>query len=145
MVSTLGVSACTSPPVRTISDGESELKSQAQDRHQAEVEEHLQIAVESAEKLGPNNPLFFSSLYNLASYYRDQKEYSKAEAIYQRALSIKEETNGPDHPDVVMILDNYAQLLKTANRQEEAILLEARAKTIRTKHFHKEDASQHRN
>ncbi len=135
MMSTLGISACTVSPVRTISDGKSEASAQTQDRRQAEVEQRLKLAAESAEKLGPNNPLFFSSLYNLASYYRDQKEHSKAEAIYQRALSIKEETNGPEHPDVAIILEHYAQLLKTANRQKEAILLEARAKAIRTKHF----------
>ncbi len=100
------------------------------ERH-AEVERSLQDAIQQAERLGPSNPFLLTSLYSLAAFYRDQQEFSKAEMVYQRALALKENSTGPEHPDVALILENYARLLKTANRQAEALPLESRARAIR--------------
>ncbi|MDH5428285.1 MAG: tetratricopeptide repeat protein, partial [Nitrospirota bacterium] len=50
-----------------------------------------------------------------------------------RALHIKESINGPDHPDLAVILQRYAQVLQEANRQTEAANLLARAKAILAK------------
>ena len=94
------------------------------------VEEQLLNTIQEAERLGPNNPLLFSSIYSLATYYRDRKAYDKAVNQYQRALSIKEDSVGPTHPDVAVILQQYAQVLKEAGRSEEATPLLARAQFI---------------
>ena len=97
------------------------------------IEQQLLETIEGAERLGKGNPLVLSSLYSLATYYRSQKQYDKAEEQYQKALRLKEELSGPDHPDIVIILKNYADLLREAKRYPEAESLSARAATILTK------------
>jgi tetratricopeptide (TPR) repeat protein len=94
------------------------------------VEQQLLSTVKNAETLGQGNPLLLSSLYSLANFYQDRKEYDKAAAQYERALHIKEEMSGPDHPDVAAILQRYARLLQEANRPTEAANLSARADAI---------------
>ena len=86
--------------------------------------------MEHAENLGKGNPLVLSSLYSLASYYRSQGQYDKAEVQYKKALQLKEELSGPDHPDLVAILENYADLLREAKRYTEAENLSSRAAGI---------------
>lgn len=98
-----------------------------------EAETQLRETVKTAENLGEGNPLFMSSLYSLATFYEQQGEYDKAEEQYKRALSIKEKTNGPNHPDVAIILIKYAGLLRHADRDEEADLLSQRASEIMAK------------
>ena len=94
------------------------------------VEQQLLSTIQNAEGLGRGNPLLLSSLYSLANYYHDRKEYDKAAAQYERALHIKEEMSGPNHPDVAAILQRYARLLQEANRPTEAANLSARADAI---------------
>ena len=94
------------------------------------VEQQLLSTIQNAEGLGKGNPLLLSSLYSLADFYQNRKEYDKAAEQYQRALHIKEETTGPNHPDVAAILQRYARLLQEANRPTEAANLMARADAI---------------
>lgn len=94
------------------------------------VEQQLLSTIQNAEGLGKGNPLLLSSLYSLADFYQNRKEYDKAAEQYQRALHIKEETTGPNHPDVAAILQRYARLLQEANRPTEAANLTARADAI---------------
>jgi len=100
---------------------------------QSNVETQLLKTVEHAENLGKGNPLLLSSLYSLASYYRSQKQYTKAELQYKKALQMKEELSGPDHRDVVTILEKYADLLREAKRYPEADNLASRAAAILAK------------
>jgi hypothetical protein len=69
----------------------------------------------------------------LARFYADQSKYEQAEPLHQRALAIRERVLGPEHPDVALLLENYATLLHRMNRTEEAVKLEERAQTIRAK------------
>lgn len=94
------------------------------------VEQQLLATIQHAETLGPGNPLLLSSLYSLADYYHDRKEYEKSADQYQRALNIKESINGPDHPDIAVILQRYARVLQEAKRPTEAANLLARANAI---------------
>ena len=94
------------------------------------VEQQLLETVKNAESLGEGNPLLLTSLFSLATFYRDRQEYDKAAHQYQRALHIKEETSGPNHPDVAAILQRYALLLQEAKRSSEAANLRARANAI---------------
>ena len=94
------------------------------------VEQQLRATVKNAEKLGQGNPLLLSSLYSLANFYQDHKEYDKAADQYQRALSIKEQISGPNHPDIAEILKRYARVLQEAKRPTEAANLLARAQAI---------------
>jgi len=94
------------------------------------VEQQLLSTIKNAEGLGKGNPLLLSSIYSLANFYHERKEYDKAAEQYQRALHIKEEISGPDHPDIAAILQRYARLLQEANRPTEAANLLARANAI---------------
>ncbi len=132
LVFSTGITACTSTnstSSKTVPP-EPAAMSQALDKDMA-VEENLLATVKTAETLGSANPLLLSVLYSLAEFYRHQKSYDKAEAVYQRCLSLKEGTNGPHHSDIVIILGHYASLLREADRSMEASELEARAQAIR--------------
>jgi tetratricopeptide (TPR) repeat protein len=50
--------------------------------------------------LGPAHLDTASSLNNLAWLYQQQGKYAEAQPLYQRALAIREQQLGPDHPDV---------------------------------------------
>ena len=78
------------------------------------LEQQLLATVTNAERLGPGIPVL-SSLYSLATYYQDRKEYDKAAIQFERALQLKEEANGPNHPDVAAILRRYADCCKKPN------------------------------
>ncbi len=70
----------------------------------------------------------------MALLYEAQGRYAEAEPLYQRSLTIMEKALGPEHPNVATTLENYAELLRTMNRDAEAKSMEARAKAIRAKH-----------
>ena len=57
--------------------------------------------------------------------------YSKAEALYKRALEIEEKALGPDHPVVAISLYNLAHLYRATNRDDEVKQLEKHAEEIR--------------
>ena len=65
--------------------------------------------------------------------YSRQEQYAKAESLFQQALALQEKALGPEHHNVATSLENYASLLRTVGRPEEATPLEARAKAIRAK------------
>jgi hypothetical protein len=64
---------------------------------------------------------------------KDQGHYHLAEALCQRALDIFDKVAVPEHPQLVEVLENYADLLHCVGRAEEAAPLEARAGAIRAK------------
>lgn len=97
------------------------------------VEQQLLTTIHHAESLEPGNPLLLSSLYSLANFYHDRKEYEKAAEQYQQALQIKEAVSGPTHPDIAALLQRYARLLYEADRPTEAANLIARAEAILAK------------
>ncbi len=102
----------------------------AEPTQSTQVEQQLLATIKNAEDLGQGNPLLLSSLYSLADFYHDRKEYDKAAAQYQRALVMKEQINGPNHPDIADILKRYARVLQEAKRPTEAANLLARADAI---------------
>ena len=97
---------------------------------QENVEQQLLRTLAEARKLGPANPLLLSTMYSLASFYREHQAYGKAERLYQEALLLKEQQQGPHHPDLAIILNQYAALLRDAQRPQEASELEHRAHQI---------------
>ena len=67
------------------------------------------------------------TLNNLATVYRFQGKYAQAEALYQRALAIKEKALGPAHSDVGVILDNLAILRGASGNAGQALAFSRRA------------------
>jgi tetratricopeptide (TPR) repeat protein len=99
----------------------------------AKVEPLLDRSLAIREKvLGSEHPDVAASLNGLAMLYANIGQYAKAEPLYQRALAIWEKALGPEHPPATC-LENYALLLQTMGRSEEAGQLEARGRAIRAK------------
>jgi tetratricopeptide (TPR) repeat protein len=74
-----------------------------------------------------------SSLSLLATVCCEQGAYREAELLLQRALAIKEERMGPEHPHVAWLLEQYSRVLQVAGQLAEAGSLEARAQGILAK------------
>ena len=130
----LGLVNCSGvPPKPTASSGPS--STGALDAHQQHaVEQQLLQTISKARKLGPGNPLLLSTMYSLASFYREQKAFDKAERTYREALELKEQIGGPTHRDLPTILYQYAALLRDAHREQDADKLEQRARQIQALH-----------
>ena len=70
-------------------------------------------------------------LLNQAAYYLDHRaRYREAEPLYKRALAIREEQMGAEHPDTARSLNNLAGLYDTQGKYAEAEPLYARALRI---------------
>ncbi len=63
-------------------------------------------------------------LNNLALLYQEQGKYAEAESLFLLALAIREQRLGHDHPLTQIVCKNYATLLRTMGREEEAKQLE---------------------
>ena len=74
------------------------------------------------------------TLNNLALLYDNQGKYAQAEPLYLRALFVLTKALVSDHPNVALILENYAASLRKMNRGAEAKKMEARTEGIRAKH-----------
>jgi tetratricopeptide (TPR) repeat protein len=59
--------------------------------------------------------------------------YSDAEPLYKRALAVREQALGPDHPDVAVSLNNLAELYRAQGHYADAEPLHKRALAIREK------------
>jgi tetratricopeptide (TPR) repeat protein len=69
-------------------------------------------------------------LYETASYLEDRARYAEAEPLYQRALHIREQSLGPEHPDVAYPLNGLAILYQEQGKSAEAEPLYQRALRI---------------
>jgi tetratricopeptide (TPR) repeat protein len=67
----------------------------------------------------------------LAELYQQQGKYEQAKALYQRALSIREQHLGPEHPDTASSLHGLAELYQQQGKYEQAKALYQRALHIR--------------
>ncbi len=72
-----------------------------------------------------------ASLLHQAAYYLvDRAQYPEAEPLYQRALAIREQVLGPEHPDTATSLNNLAILYYDQGKYGQAEPLYQRALTI---------------
>jgi len=60
------------------------------------------------------------ALYNLAALYLAQGKYAEAEPLFQRALAVREKALGPEHPDTITVIENYAELLRRMKCEDDA-------------------------
>jgi len=97
----------------------------------SETERQLLTELSAAEQKGTNQLAIASTLYNLAILRRQQGSLAEAERLYRRALAIREQEQGPTHPDVAVILNNLAALQVAEGHYEDAQPLLERALSIR--------------
>jgi len=71
-----------------------------------------------------------SLLNQIAYYLEDRAQYEQAEPLYQRALAIREQMLGPEHPDTATSLNNLAFLYHNQGKYEQAEPLYQRALAI---------------
>jgi tetratricopeptide (TPR) repeat protein len=76
-------------------------------------------------------PTLASLAYKAALYLYDAGRYTEAQSLYQRALHIREQVFGPDHPKVADVLHCLAALFGDQGRYEEAKPLYQRTLSIR--------------
>lgn len=72
-------------------------------------------------------------LNNLGLIYEQRGRDAAAEQHLERALKLSEGIVGKDHPDLLPILHNYANVLRKLGRPDEARELERRSEIIRAK------------
>ena len=81
--------------------------------------------------LGDSHRFSIPTLSTLASLYRGQKEFAKAEPLYRQVLTVMEKTFGQESADFIAGLERYADLLWEMGRREAAEEIGARARNIR--------------
>jgi len=67
----------------------------------------------------------------LAEFRRARGKLDEAETLYRQALSLRQTAFGKDHPNVVLNLEDLADLLLQVGRQSEAMSLIEEAKQAR--------------
>jgi tetratricopeptide (TPR) repeat protein len=86
-----------------------------------QVIEQYQMITEEAGRL----------LYETASYLQDHGRYQEAEALYLRALRIREQALGSQHPETAETIRDLAQFWEMQGNNEEARAWYSRALAIR--------------
>lgn len=83
--------------------------------------------------LPADHPDLATSLNNLGYYRYRLGRYQESEALYQRALDVRERVLKADDPAIADTLTNLAELYKAQERSEDAIPLLNRALEIRSR------------
>lgn len=102
-------------------------------RNWALCEKLLPHALEAARLIETYDLVFVESarLLNEAGHYCfERAQYIEAERLFKRALAIREQLLGPEHPDVAMSFSNLAALFHHQGRYDEAEPLFKRALAI---------------
>src|SRR5207245_9875032 len=81
-----------------------------QEGRYSEAERLFIDAIKEVEGFGPGDSRLPASLNSLAELYRTRSKYAEAEALYKRALAIRENTVGPENPEAAPSLTHLAQL-----------------------------------
>ena len=96
-------------------------------------------ALEEVQNAGPEDPRHAATLNTLAVLYHAQRKYAQAEPLYQRVLTLLEQTVGPEHPTLATTLNNLAVMYEAQDKYSEAEALYQRAlalmeRTLGTEH-----------
>ena len=82
-------------------------------------------------ELGPYHLDVLFVRTELAGLYLQQARYREAEPIYRELLAILLDTPDADDDHLVIVLEEYAVVLRQIERETEALTLEARARALR--------------
>jgi tetratricopeptide (TPR) repeat protein len=91
---------------------------------------HAQVCAELITRWNLAFPEAAGLLNQAGAYLHDRARYQEAEPLYQRALAIREQVLGPEHPDVATSLNDLALLYDSQGRYRHAEPLYQRALAI---------------
>ena len=91
---------------------------------------HALVCAEEVERCNMTLLDAASLLDRVGWYLDDRARYREAEPLYQRALAIREQQLGPEHPDTATSLNNLALLYRAQGKYEQAEPLYQRALEI---------------
>lgn len=102
-------------------------------------------ALELAEKASfdgekKGNMIVAISLKNLASLYKNEKDYSNAQPNSERSLGLFEKIYPPDHPQVAKALSDLAEIYDALGQYAQAEPLYKRALQIHEKNRSKDNS-----
>lgn len=103
----------------------------------ADLEPIMRHALDVQQQyLEPRNPGMAVTIQALADVYReegktDPQKYGPARALYERALNIQQENLGMDHPDLLISLTGYLEVLHALHEETTASDIQARIDAIR--------------
>ena len=99
----------------------------------AEAEPLHQRALAIREKtFSSDGPAVVQSLDNLAKVYQGEMRYLEAASLFQRSLEILERHYSPQDPSLAAVLEPYGACLRAGGKAQEAEVIEARVRTLRT-------------
>ncbi len=81
--------------------------------------------------LGDTHPHLIQTLVTLGLVTQVQKKFDRAETYYRRAIQIGKYSLGAEHSSLIALYERYASLLRQADREEEAQVVDRQAETIR--------------
>jgi tetratricopeptide (TPR) repeat protein len=84
-------------------------------------------ALEEVQNTDPADPRLAATLNTLAVLYHAQNKYAQAEPLYQRVLTLLEQTIGSDHPTLATTLNNLAVVYEAQGKYGAAAPLYQRA------------------
>ncbi len=88
-------------------------------RHER-AEKQFMAALKHAEAMGEQNPRLAITLNLLGEAYRIQGKFLKAEPLFQRALTLGEQSLGKENPEFTRIVKNYAKLHRAQGMESKA-------------------------
>lgn len=69
--------------------------------------------------------------YRLATLYHFQQKFGLAEPLYKQVMTIMMKSLGSNHPELARVMDDYADLLKTTHREDQAEYIKQCANSIK--------------
>jgi tetratricopeptide (TPR) repeat protein len=102
-------------------------------KYSAALVEAQSLEAAAKARFGVNHANYGLALNSLAAVYAEQGRYPDAEALFKRALVIKEKALGKDHLDVVAPLNGLAFVYRNQGKNADAEPLYKRALAIREK------------
>ena len=97
----------------------------------ADAEHMFKRALAVKEVLGPEHPDVATGLNNLAQVYIAQGRLAAAVPLLERSLAIQEKVMAGEHPALVRTMTTLAQVYRSVGRDNDAFVLEVRAKLLR--------------
>ena len=85
----------------------------------------------SEQILGSKHPHLVQPLVTLGMVSQAQRKFDQAETFYIRAIQITEHALKPDHPSLLPLYVRYEAMLRQANKEDEADMLEQKIESLR--------------